>query len=77
MEVVPVFEVVEVDGVEDGTVVGATNCAEMAAFVRSKEHVFRDFLKLKHSISSHDTFSTLFRMINPIALDAAFGRVLA
>ncbi len=55
---------------------GATSCAEMAAFGRSKERVFRDFLKLKHSIPSHDTFSTVFRMIDPKALDAAFGRVL-
>jgi len=56
---------------------GTTNCAEMAAFGRSKEHVFRDFLKLKHSIPSHDTFSTVFRRIDPKALDAAFGQVLA
>jgi len=56
---------------------GATSCAEMAAFGRSKEHIFRDFLKLEHSIPSHDTFSTAFRMIDPKALDAAFGRVLA
>ena len=35
---------------------GATSCAEMAAFGRSKERVFKDFLKLKHSIPSHDTF---------------------
>ena len=56
---------------------GATSCAEMSAFGRAKEHVFRDFLKLKHSIPSHDTFSTVFRMIDPKALDAAFGRVLA
>jgi predicted transposase YbfD/YdcC len=49
----------------------------MADFGRAKEHVFRDFLKLKHSIPSHDTFSTVFRMIDPKALDAAFGRVLA
>ena len=55
----------------------ATNCAEMAAFGRAKEHVFRGFLKLKHAIPSHDTFSTVFRMIDPKALDAAFGRVLA
>jgi hypothetical protein len=49
----------------------------MADFGRAKEHVFRDFLKLRHSIPSHDTFSTVFRMIDPKALDAAFGRVLA
>jgi hypothetical protein len=55
---------------------GATSCAEMADFGRAKEHVFRGFLKLKHAIPSHDTFSTVFRMIDPKALDAAFGRVL-
>ena len=56
---------------------GATSCAEMAAFGRAKEHVFRDFLKLRHAIPSHDTFSAVFRVIEPKALDAAFGRVLA
>ncbi len=56
---------------------GATSCAEMSAFGRAKENIFRDFLKLKHAIPSHDTFSAVFRMIDPKALDAAFGRVLA
>ena len=56
---------------------GATSCAEMANFGREKEHVFRGLLKLRHAIPSHDTFSAVFRMIDPKALDAAFGRVLA
>ena len=56
---------------------GATSCAEMSAFGRAKESIFRDFLKLKHAIPWHDTFSAVFRMIDPKALDAAFGRVLA
>ena len=56
---------------------GATSCAEMADFGRSKEHVFRGLLKLKHAIPSHDTDPTVFRVIDPKALDAAFGRVLA
>lgn len=56
---------------------GATSCAEMAAFGRAKERVFRDFLKLRHAIPSHGTFSAVFRLIDPKALDAAFGRVLA
>jgi hypothetical protein len=49
----------------------------MAAFGREKERLFRDFLKLKHSIPSHDTFSEIFRVIDPKALDAAFCKVLA
>jgi len=56
---------------------GSSSCAEMAAFGRAKEHIFRDFLRLKHAIPSHDTFSDVFRMIDPKALDAAFGKVLA
>ncbi|RYH06011.1 ISAs1 family transposase [Tropicimonas sp. IMCC6043] len=56
---------------------GATSCAGMAMFGRAKECLFRDFLKLKHAIPLHDTFSTVFRMIDPKALDAAFGQVLA
>ena len=56
---------------------GSSSCAEMAAFGRAKEHIFRDFLKLKHAIPSHDTFSDVLRMIDPKALDAAFGKVLA
>jgi predicted transposase YbfD/YdcC len=56
---------------------GSASCAEMAAFGRAKESLFRGFLKLKHAIPSHDTFSGVFRMIDPKALDAAFGKVLA
>lgn len=56
---------------------GATSCAEMAAFGRAKGLVFRDFLKLRHAVPTHDAFSAVFRMITPRALDAAFGSVLA
>ena len=56
---------------------GATSCAEMSSFGRAKTHIFREFLKLRHAIPSHDTFSTVFRVIDPKALDAAFGKVLA
>lgn len=56
---------------------GSCSCAEMAAFGRAKESLFRRFLKLKHAIPSHDAFSEVLRMIDPKALDAAFGKVLA
>ncbi|ULB12055.1 ISAs1 family transposase (plasmid) [Cereibacter azotoformans] len=56
---------------------GATSCAEMSAFGRAKELVFKDFLKLRHAIPSHDTFLAVFRVIDPKVLDAAFGRVRA
>src|SRR5262245_18691320 len=49
----------------------------MAAFGRAKLKFLKRFLKLKHGIPSHDTFSAVFRMIDPKALDAAFGRLTA
>ena len=49
----------------------------MAEFGRAKEHVFRGFLKLRHSIPSQDTVFTVVRMIDPKTLYAAFGRGLA
>lgn len=54
---------------------GAQGCAEMAEFGRVKLRFFRRFLDLKHGIPSHDTFSTVFRMLDPNALDAAFGQL--
>src|SRR5215470_14475860 len=56
---------------------GARHCSEMAAFGRAKLKFLKRFLKLKHGIPSHDTFSTVFRMLDPKALDAAFGRLTA
>ena len=56
---------------------GAQGCAEMAEFGRVKLKFFKRFLKLRHGVPSHDTFSTVFRMIDPKALDAAFGEITA
>ena len=56
---------------------GATSCCEMAEFGRTKLKFLKRFLKLKHAIPSHDTFSTVLRMIDPKALDAAFSSLTA
>jgi predicted transposase YbfD/YdcC len=56
---------------------GAQHCSEMTAFGRAKLKLLKRFLKLKHGIPSHDTFSTVLRMIDPKALDAAFGSLTA
>lgn len=42
-----------------------------------QECLFRLFLRLEDAIPSLDTFSEVFRMIDPKALDTAFGKVLA
>jgi len=56
---------------------GAQHCSEMAEFGRAKLKFLKRFLKLRHAIPSHDTFSTVLRMLDPKALDAAFGRLSA
>lgn len=56
---------------------GAQSCSEMAEFGRAKLKFLKRFLKLRHAIPSHDTFSTVLRMLDPNGLDAAFGRLTA
>jgi predicted transposase YbfD/YdcC len=56
---------------------GATDCVGMEAFGLAKFKFLKRFLKLKYGIPSHDTFSTVFRMIDPKALDAAFAGLAA
>jgi predicted transposase YbfD/YdcC len=56
---------------------GAQHCSEMEDFGLAKFKFLKRFLKLKHGIPSHDTFSTVLRLLDPKALDAAFGRLTA
>ena len=56
---------------------GATDCVGMEAFGISKLKFLKRFLKLKSGIPSHDTFSTVLRMIDPKGLDAAFAGLAA
>ncbi|HEY2756883.1 MAG TPA: ISAs1 family transposase [Pseudolabrys sp.] len=59
------------------TLCGAESCADMADFGRAKEGLLRLFLRLDHGIPSHDTFSRVFRLLNPQAFEAAFRRFMA
>ena len=56
---------------------GAQSCCEMALFGRSKEELFRDILGLEHGIPSHDTFSRVFRLLDPEAFEQAFRQFMA
>lgn len=53
---------------------GAESCADMALFGRSKEGALRQVLQLKYGIPSHDTFSRVFRLLDPQAFEAVFRR---
>lgn len=56
---------------------GARKCTDMAEFGRSKEPLLRTVLTLRHGVPSHDTFSRVFRMLDPKAFEAAFRRFTA
>ncbi len=56
---------------------GAETCVDMALFGRSKEALLRRFLRLPGGIPSHDTFSRVFRLLDPLALEACFARYVA
>jgi predicted transposase YbfD/YdcC len=59
------------------TLCGAESCVDMALFGRSKEPLLRRFLRLPGGIPSHDTFSRLFRLLDPVAFEACFARYVA
>ncbi len=59
------------------TLCGAEGCVDMALFGRAKEPLLRRFLRLDGGIPSHDTFSRIFRLLDPDAFEASFGRFVA
>jgi len=56
---------------------GAQGSVDMGLFAKSKEPFLRGFLKLENGVPSHDTFSRLFRMLDPEGFRAAFQRFMA
>jgi predicted transposase YbfD/YdcC len=55
---------------------GAESCVEMEEFGLEKETLLRTILELRHGIPSHDTFSRIFRLLDPVALEEAFTRFM-
>jgi predicted transposase YbfD/YdcC len=58
------------------TLCGATACTDMALFARMKAYLWQDVLVLKNGLPSHDTFSRVFRMLDPKAFETAFQRFM-
>ena len=56
---------------------GGQGAVDMARFAEAKEPFLRGFLKLEKGIPSHDTFSRLFRLLDPTQFGAAFQRFMA
>lgn len=59
------------------TLSGAESCVDMALFGRTKAPLLRRFLRLPGGVPSHDTFSRLFRLLDPTAFETCFGRFVA
>ena len=57
-----------------GALCGAESAADMALFGRSKERFLRQFLELPYGVPSHDTFSRVFRLIDPRELAQLLDR---
>ncbi len=55
------------------SVCGAGSCVDLAEFAADRAVLLRAFLSLENGLPSHDTFSRLFRVLDP----QAFGRVFA
>jgi predicted transposase YbfD/YdcC len=55
---------------------GETTCTDMAEFAEDKEPFLREFLTLKNGLPSHDTFSRLFRLLDPVAFGECFSQFM-
>lgn len=58
------------------TVCGAESCVDIADFGRDREALFREFLALPGGVPSHDTYSRLFRLLDPAAFAGCFAAFL-
>jgi predicted transposase YbfD/YdcC len=56
---------------------GAEDCTDMAEFAEAKLGVLREVVKLAHGPPSHDTFSRVFRLLEPEPFEAAFAKFTA
>ena len=56
---------------------GAESCVDMADFAEAKSDLLGEVLDLKYGTPSHDTFSRVFRMLDPVSFEAGFRRFTA
>lgn len=56
---------------------GAKSCVDMAEFAEDRLEDMREIVELRHGAPSHDTFSRLFRLLDPAELAGAFEKALA
>ena len=55
---------------------GGEDCSDMALFGKIKAPYLRQFLRLCHGTPSHDTFSRVFRLLDPKPFETCFTRFM-
>jgi len=56
------------------TLAGAKTCTEFEFFGRGRQDLLRRFLELRYGIPSHDTFSNVFRALDPKGLETVLRK---
>lgn len=56
---------------------GATSCTDMALFAEGRLDLLRQIVPLAGGVPSHDTFSRVLAIIDPVAFQASFQRFAA
>jgi predicted transposase YbfD/YdcC len=59
-----------------GMLAGCKSCCDIALFAKSKQDMLRGVLPLEHGVPSHDTFSRVFRLLDPKAFEGIFRRFI-
>src|SRR5271165_3769011 len=59
------------------TLCGAKSCVEIAEFADGREDELKEIVMLRHGAPSHDTFSRVFRLLDPEELSRAFAAFMA
>jgi predicted transposase YbfD/YdcC len=59
------------------TLCGAKGCVDIADFAAGREEDLREIVDLPHGSPSHDTFSRVFRLLDPAELAQAFTAFMA
>jgi len=58
------------------SICGAESCVDFAEFAEDRETLLREFLSLKNGLPSQDTFSRVFRLLDPAGFARSFEAFL-
>ena len=56
------------------TLCGAKSCVEIADFAAANEDLLSEIVDLPHGVASHDSFSRVFRLLDPEEMAGVFAR---